>query len=127
MEHGTFHGRLILDHVDSKTRAFSEQAELVIDRCGVNRVLGEEGRLASSLGAYVLYDDVVSQSESKKREKHTYVDTFNNGLFFIHDGSVDVAPEDTGYGSLVLALSRFAEVDHAPANTCVCVSGGLDW
>jgi hypothetical protein len=71
MEHGTFHGRLILDHVSSKTRAFSEQAELVIDRFGVDRVLGEEGCLADSLGAYVLYDDVVSQSESKK-EKSTH-------------------------------------------------------
>jgi hypothetical protein len=68
-----------------------------------------------------------NQNRKKKREKRTYVDTFNSGLFFIHDGSVDVAPEDTGYGSLVFALSRFAEVDHAPANTCVCVSGGLDW
>jgi hypothetical protein len=73
MEHGTFHGRLILDHVDSKTRAFSKQAELVIDRFGIDRVLGEEGRLASSLGAYVLYDDVVSQSESKKKKRKAHI------------------------------------------------------
>jgi len=65
------------------------------------------------------YFDVVLQSEYKKKDKErrkAHLDTFDSSFFFVHDDSIDVAPEDNGYSCLVFALSRLAEVDHAPAN-----------
>jgi hypothetical protein len=76
MMHGTLHGRLILNHINRKTRAFSERAELVIDRFSADSVQGEEGRLTGSLGAHVLLRRrfaIRIQKKIKNVEKRTSI------------------------------------------------------
>ena len=49
-----FHRRLVLDHVDRKTRALRKRAELVVDRFHLNRVKRNKCRLTRTLVAHIL-------------------------------------------------------------------------
>lgn len=57
MMHRPFHRRVKLDHVHCETGTFREGTVLVVDGFDLDRVEGDEGRLAGTLVTHVLLVD----------------------------------------------------------------------
>ncbi len=106
-----FHCRLVLDHVDRKTRALRKRAELVVDRFHLNRVERNKCRLARTLVAHILEHSIAYwptwQSRMKwLRKAHLYA--VDGSPLFVYNDGINITTEYNRNGDFIFPLSRFA-------------------
>lgn len=97
MQHGSGHGWIVLDTVDSQSCPLGESSVFFLGRLDLDRVEGDECRLPGSLIAHVL-------------------DTVYGDLFVLYHDTLRIAAKHRGDGSVVFVGCRLTQVQYPAVN-----------